>query len=204
METMKKSLCILLLSLLGSLALPAAMASELAGITLEDKIRLDNQDLYLNGAGVRSKAIFQVFVAALYLSEKKTQAAEVLALSTAKRMQIIMLRDISAERFGQNFMEGLKHNVSKEQKSKIIDQMIRLGEMFSKVPEFRKGDKLTVDWLPDTGTVIMINGKKTMDSLPDPLFYNALLKLWLGENTAQDSLKRQLLGEQADFKKSLK
>ncbi|MDP1978810.1 chalcone isomerase family protein [Undibacterium sp.] len=201
---MKKSLCILLLSLLGSLALPAAMASELAGITLEDKIRLDNQDLYLNGAGVRSKAIFQVFVAALYLSEKKTQAAEVLALSTAKRMQIIMLRDISAERFGQNFMEGLKHNVSKEQKSKIIDQMIRLGEMFSKVPEFRKGDKLTVDWLPDTGTVIMINGKKTMDSLPDPLFYNALLKLWLGENTAQDSLKRQLLGEQADFKKSLK
>jgi len=204
METMKKSLCILLLSLLGSLALPAAMASELAGITLEDKIRLDNQDLYLNGAGVRSKAIFQVFVAALYLSEKKTQAAEVLALSTAKRMQIIMLRDISAERFGQNFMEGLKHNVSKEQKSKIIDQMIRLGEMFSKVPEFRKGDKLTVDWLPDTGTVILINGKKTMDSLPDPLFYNALLKLWLGENTAQDSLKRQLLGEQADFKKSLK
>ncbi|MBC3908960.1 chalcone isomerase family protein [Undibacterium umbellatum] len=201
---MKKSLCILLLSLLGSLALPAAMASELAGITLEDKIRLDNQDLYLNGAGVRSKAIFQVFVAALYLSEKKTQAAEVLALSTAKRMQIIMLRDISAERFGQNFMEGLKHNVSKEQKSKIIDQMIRLGEMFSKVPEFRKGDKLTVDWLPDTGTVIMINGKKTMDSLPDPLFYNALLKLWLGENTAQDSLKRQLLGEQSDFKKSLK
>lgn len=194
----------MLLSLLGSLALPAAMASELAGITLEDKIRLDNQDLYLNGAGVRSKAIFQVFVAALYLSEKKTQAAEVLALSTAKRMQIIMLRDISAERFGQNFMEGLKHNVSKEQKSKIIDQMIRLGEMFSKVPEFRKGDKLTVDWLPDTGTVIMINGKKTMDSLPDPLFYNALLKLWLGENTAQDSLKRQLLGEQADFKKSLK
>ncbi|MFZ3000858.1 MAG: chalcone isomerase family protein [Undibacterium umbellatum] len=201
---MKKSLCILLLSLLGSLALPAAMASELAGITLEDKIRLDNQDLYLNGAGVRSKAIFQVFVAALYLSEKKTQAAEVLALSTAKRMQIIMLRDISAERFGQNFMEGLKHNVSKEQKSKIIDQMIRLGEMFSKVPEFRKGDKLTVDWLPDTGTIIMINGKKTMDSLPDPLFYNALLKLWLGENTAQDSLKRQLLGEQSDFKKSLK
>jgi len=199
---MKKTLYILLLSLLASLAAPAVMASEVAGITLEDKIRLDNQDLVLNGAGVRSKAIFQIFVAALYLSEKKTQAAEVLGLPTAKRMQIVMLRDISAEKFGQNFMEGMKQNVSKEQKSKLIDQMIKLGEMFSKVPEFRKGDKLTVDWLPDTGTLIMINGKKTMDSLPDPLFYNALLKLWLGENTAQEGLKRQLLGEKIDARRA--
>lgn len=191
----------MLITLMSSLGASAAGAAEVGGIMLEDKIRLDNQDLLLNGAGVRSKAIFQVFVAALYLSEKKSQVADVLALTTAKRMQIVMLRDISAEKFGQNFMEGMKHNVSKEQKSKLIDQMIRLGEMFSKVPEFRKGDKLTVDWLPDTGTVIMINGKKTMDALPDPMFYNALLKLWLGENTAQEGLKRQLLGEKIDARK---
>ncbi|PXX44807.1 chalcone isomerase family protein [Undibacterium pigrum] len=199
---MKKILYVMLIALMHSLGISAARAAEVGGIVLEDKIRLDNQDLLLNGAGVRSKAIFQVFVAALYLSEKKSQAADVLGLTTAKRMQIVMLRDISAEKFGQNFMEGMKHNVGKEQKSKLIDQMIRLGEMFSKVPEFRKGDKLTVDWLPDTGTVIMINGKKTMDALPDPMFYNALLKLWLGENTAQEGLKRQLLGEKIDARKA--
>ncbi|MFZ6741607.1 chalcone isomerase family protein [Undibacterium sp. JH2W] len=197
---MKKSLCMLLLGLLASFTTPGLGATEIAGVMLEDKICLDKHDLQLNGAGIRSKAIFQVFVAALYLSEKSKQAAEILASPTAKRMQIVMLRDISAEKFGQNFMEGMKQNVSKEQKSKIIDQMVRLGEMFSKVPEFRKGDKLTVDWLPDTGTVIMINGQKTMSNLPEPLFYNALLKLWLGENTVQDSLKRQLLGEKADVK----
>ncbi len=71
-----------------------------------------------------------------------------------------MLRDFSAERMGQSFMEGLKQNVSKEHKAKIIDQMIKLGEIFSKVPEFHQGDKLAVDWLPEAGTVIMINGKK--------------------------------------------
>ncbi|RTL30296.1 MAG: lipoprotein transmembrane, partial [Rhodocyclaceae bacterium] len=42
----------------------------------------------------------------------------------------------------------------------------------------KKGDIITVDWLPDTGTVMMLNGKPLGEPLKDVAFYNAMLKIW--------------------------
>ncbi|MFD2273587.1 chalcone isomerase family protein [Undibacterium arcticum] len=54
--------------------------------------------------------------------------------------------------------------------------MQRLGEVFGSTPELKKGDVVTIDWLPGTGTLIAVNGKKITDAFPDLVFYNALLK----------------------------
>ena len=77
-------------------------------------------------------------------------------------------------------------------------QLQKFGEVFASVPELKKGDVLTVDWLPGSGTIIHINGKKVSDVLPDIAFYNAILKIWLGDNPADSRLKPLLLGEKPE------
>jgi hypothetical protein len=173
----------------------AASAVEIAGVKIDDTIKVANTELKLNGAGIRYKAIFKVYIAGLYLTEKKNTTAEVLAAPGPKRISLVMMRDVSSEQFGQSFMEGLNHNSTKVEKTKIVNQMLKFGEMFASIPELKKGDVVSVDWLPGQGSLTLLNGKKSADIFPDVAFYNALLKIWLGEQPAYAPLKVQLLGD---------
>lgn len=171
-----------------------ATAVEIAGVKLDDTARVANQELKLNGAGVRYRAIFQVYAAGLYLSDKKPTVSGVLSVPGPKRITLVMLRDIGNEELGRAFMAGIQKNSSHEEKTKIIPQLQTFGEIFASIPELKKGDVLTTDWIPGSGTVVHMNGKKVSDVIPDEAFYNALLRIWLGEKPADSGLKTALLG----------
>jgi len=180
------------------LSIPALAAADVYGIKFDDTARVANQDLKLNGAGVRTKVIFKVYAAGLYLQEKKTKAQDIFVLPGAKRIAIVMMRDISSEEFGRAFIAGIHQNISKAEEGKIVTQLLKFGELFASVPEIKKGDVLTTDWVPNTGTVMTINGKKMADPFPDVAFYNALLKIWLGDKPVDARLKNALLGEKTE------
>lgn len=183
-------------SLLGALVLaPTVQAAEVAGVKLDDSVRVANQELKLNGAGVRFKVVFKVYAAGLYLAEKRSTVTDVLADPGAKRITLVMMRDLSNEELGQSFMAGIKKNSTLAERTKIVNQMMQFGEMFATIPELKKGDVIGVDWIPGAGTVSTHNGKKISEPLPDVAFYNALLKIWLGDNPADAQLKQNLLGE---------
>lgn len=171
-----------------------ASAIEVGGMKVDETVRVSNKELKLNGVGIRVKAIFKVYVAALYLPEKKTTVPEVLELAGPRRLTLIMLREISSEDFGQSFMTGLNANSDKAEKSKIINQMVKMGEIFASIPSLKKGDTITTDWIPGSGMLIQVNGKPVGEILPDINFYNAYLKIWLGEKPADSSLKQNMLG----------
>jgi long-chain acyl-CoA synthetase len=48
-----------------------ALAAEVAGIKVDEHVKLESVELVLNGAGLRTKAFFKVYVAGLYLAERK-------------------------------------------------------------------------------------------------------------------------------------
>lgn len=177
-----------------TLSLPVR-AMEVAGVKLDETARVANQELKLNGAGIRYKVVFKVYVAALYLGDKKSTVPEVLAVPGAKRIELVLLRDVSSEDLGQAFMAGMRKNSPIAERAKLINQMLIFGQVFATIPEFKKGEILTVDWVPGSGTLIMSNGKKLGDVLPDIAFYNALLKIWLGHSPADNNLKKAMLGE---------
>lgn len=190
-------------TMLASLGLMLAVQSfaatvDIAGVKVEDSAKVANKDLKLNGVGVRTKAIFKVYVAALYLPEKKNSVADILALQGPRRIMLVMLRDVSSDDFGQSFITGLNNNADKAEKTKIINQTAQFGEMFTTLPGIKKGDVLTLDWVPGSGTQSTLNGKKIGEVIPDIAFYNAVMKIWLGENPADSSLKPLLLGAHKD------
>lgn len=185
-------------SIFAAFAAPALAITEVAGVKLPDTERVANQDLKLNGAGVRYKAIFKVYVAGLYLAEKKTTVPDVMAAAGAKRVTIVMLRDVGNEEFGRGFMTGIQQNLEKTEKTKLIAPLQKFGEMFASIPELKKGDIITADWIPGTGMLMLLNGKKTAEVIPDPMFYNALLKIWLGDKPLDAKLKKLMLGEKPE------
>jgi Chalcone isomerase-like len=176
----------------------SAFAMDVGGVKLDDTVRVANQDLKLNGAGIRYKAIFKVYVAGIYLGDKKTTAQDVVAAPGARRLHIVMLRDLSSEEFGRAFLAGINQNIDRAEKSKLVGQLMKFGEIFASIPELKKGDVLHTDWVPGTGTVMYVNGKRIAEPLPDIAFYNALLKIWLGDKPVDSKLKQAMLGEKTD------
>ena len=175
--------------------LPAFAAVDVAGVKFDDTITVGGQPLVLNGAGLRTKVIFKVYAAALYLSEKKTTVPDVLAVAGPRRVAITMLREVSSEDFGKAFTDGLNANTLPAERNKILPQIMKFGEIFAQTPMLKKGDQLSLDWTPGEGTQCYLNGKKIGELMPDQAFYNAVLRIWLGDKPVDSSLKPALLGE---------
>jgi ribosomal protein L9 len=181
--------------LAAAVSLPAQASVDVNGYKFEDTAKVAGKDLKLNGAGMRTKLIIKVYAAGLYLPEKKTSVAEILKQEGPRRVTLQMARDISSDDFGKAFMDGLNENMDKTEKQKIVAQIGKMGELFASVDGLKKGDVLHLDWIPGTGTQCELNGKKLGDPIPDVNFYNAILRIWLGDKPVDRSLKPALLGE---------
>lgn len=194
MKTKTVIRCISALGLALGLA-SAAQAIEVGGLKFDDTAKVAGKELKVNGAGVRTRVIVKVYALVLYLPEKKDTTAGVLESSGPRRFSLGLLREVTGDDLGQAFMAGITANTDKAERSKFVNQLAQFGEAFVSIPQGKKGDVITVDWVPDTGTVMFLNGKPIGEPMKDIAFYNAVLKIWLGDKPVDSSLKPQLLGK---------
>lgn len=194
MKTKTVIRCISALGLALGLA-SAAQAIEVGGLKFDDTAKVAGKELKVNGAGVRTRVIVKVYALVLYLPEKKDTTAGVLESSGPRRFSLGLLREVTGDDLGQAFMAGITANTDKAERSKFVNQLAQFGEAFVNIPQGKKGDVITVDWVPDTGTVMFLNGKPIGEPMKDIAFYNAVLKIWLGDKPVDSSLKPQLLGK---------
>lgn len=197
---MRMTLTFAKIALAGSLVLGGAFlptyAADVGGVKVEDTATVAGKELKLNGAGMRQILVVKFYAIGLYLPEKKEMTtADVLAIAADKprRVALHIQRDINSDEFGQLFIKSMNNNSTKEEKAKVINQTTKFGEMFAALENVKKGDVVTLDWIPGKGTVSTLNGKQIGETLPDVAFYNAVLRIWLGDNPAQENVKRALL-----------
>ena len=179
----------------GAAAQNAASTTEVGGVKFDNSVQVGNAKLQLNGAGVRYKAIFKVYAAGLYLSNKAVTPEAVLATPGPRLMKIVMLREIDANELGKLFTKGMEQNAPREEFSKSISGIMQMSDIFSSRKKLLAGESFAVEWLPGTGTVITVNGKPEGAPIKEPEFYSALMKIWLGKAPADAGLKEALLGK---------
>jgi hypothetical protein len=179
-------------AVLAASSLPV-FAAEVAGVKFSDTVSVAGHELKLNGAGVRTKLVFKVYALGFYLQDRKSTVAEVLAAPGPRRIRIVSLRDLSSDDFGMAFMKGLNDNVSPEERTKLLSQTKAFGEIFAQFPGLKKGDELVVDWTPGVGSQPYLNGRKVGETLPDQAFFNAIMRIWIGNKPVDSSLKPKLL-----------
>jgi Chalcone isomerase-like len=188
---------VLLVSMLISVTTSTAMAqATIAGIKYEPEITLNGQKLLLNGAGVRYRVVFKVYAAALYTAAKVNTNEDAIKASTASRLHLVALRDVGGDEFGKLFTRAMEANASKEEFSKSINSVIRMGKIFADARQFKQGDVIFLDYTPGTGTVISHRGKQLGDAFKEPEFHSLLMKIWFGPKPVDEPLRGALLGQQ--------
>ena len=175
-------------------ALPSH-AADVLGVKIADAATVAGKELKLNGAGMRIKFVIKVYAMGLYLSEKKTTPAEILALSGPKRVSLTMMREVNSDEFGQLFITAMNNNSDKAEKARYFNQTVKFGEMFASLDKVKKGDVVTLDWIPGTGLVITAKGKVQGEPFKEPEFYKAIMSIWFGPIPADFNLKEALLGK---------
>src|SRR5512135_441998 len=131
--------------LLLCLSLPLR-AAEVSGVKVEDKDRLASTELTLNGAGLRKRFVFQVYVIGLYLPEKKAAAAEAISAPGPKRVAIHMLRDVDAAEFAGALTDGMRQNLSEAEMKGFEPRIQRLVAIMGEMKVARAGTRITLDW----------------------------------------------------------
>jgi hypothetical protein len=171
----------------------AVNAAEVAGVRIDDKTRVANADLALNGAGLRKRAFFQVYAIGLYLAQKSSSTAAVLEQPGPKRVSIHMLRDVSADAFNEALADGIRANHPEAEAKALEPRVKELTAIIAELKEAKKGMAIALDW-DGTETRLLVHGKPMGRPIPGEDFYRALLRIWIGDKPVQDDLKKALLG----------
>jgi hypothetical protein len=185
---------------LASLALSAALlalpahAATILDQKFDDSVRLADQNLRLNGLGLRSVAWFNGFAAGLYLADRQTTPAGVFKTPGAKRLQLRMLVDVPAVEFSKALKKGIRRNTSDAEWPALEARVTQFDRAVVALGTTRKGDVFDLDYLPGKGFVFSANGKPQGPVIPGDEFYDAVLKVFLGERPVDKKLKAALLG----------
>jgi len=190
------------------------LAAEVEGRSVAEVIVLEGSPLRLNGAGLRTKEVLanrgakslnrgsstarlttvKVYVGALYLPRKMTDAAAIVALDEPKAMRLTFLRDLERSTVLGILRVGFESN-SKEHLSELLPRLRLLGPA---LPEtIREGQTLSIAYRPARGSTVAVDGEAAV-TVEGKDFADALFRTWLGPNPADDGLeklRKSLLGE---------
>lgn len=173
----------------------AAPALEVEGVKLPDRVRLGDggAELVLNGAGVRTRFFFRVYVGALYLEQKTADAQAAITARGPKRMALHILRELTATQLSDALEDGLNNNHDAATLAQLEARVKQLRAIFDAEKTAKPGDVIFIDYLPGTGSRVTVNGR-IKGTIAGDDFNRALLRIWLGDNPADSDLKQGLLG----------
>lgn len=177
---------------LALLAGNACKAAEVAGIQIDDRIKAGSTEMQLNGAGIRTKLFFKVYVAALYLPQKNSDPTAIIQSRAPRRVVLRMMRDLDGSTLLNALKEGLQDNLSESEFVTLQPEISQLEKIFTTVGSTKSGDLIILD-LNNEGLAVVVNGSPR-GAVAGDAFGRALLKIWLGEKPVEASLKKALLG----------
>lgn len=167
-----------------------AQKRTIAGVTFPAKTTIDEATLLYNGAGLREKYTFDLYVAALYLKRPSMDASKVINDDVEMG---IYLELVSNKVTKDKFIETVKEGFENASHGKATEAEIKKFMGFFK-SEFKTGDKIDLEYTPGKGVTVKKNGT-SIGVAPGLAFKQALFSIWLGTKPADPSLKNAMLGK---------
>ena len=170
--------------------LPDSM--EVAGIGIPDSIETGPTRLILNGAGVRTKFFMKLYVGGLYLEQKRSEPKYLIETDEPMAIRLHIISSlITSEKMEKVTREGFVKSTG----GKIAPIEAQIETFISVFRDkINKNDVYDLIYIPGKGTEVHKNEKfySLTEGLP---FKQALFGIWLCENPAQKSLKKEMLGK---------
>lgn len=188
-NTITVAVCAVLIAAFGNVR-----ASEVAGVRIDVVARVGGADLALNGAGLRQRFRTNIYIIGLYLAEPKSSADAVIGHTGPKRIALRLLRDVSAQAFVDALLEGIRDNTTQAEFVRLKPSADALSATMLALNVAKTGDTVALDYVPESGSQVMVNGRAAGKPVPGEDLYRALLKIWLGDSPVDADLKKSLLG----------
>jgi len=189
---MKKLPISLFLGLLMALSFQSHSQVKIKGVEVPAIIDTEKGKLLLNGAGVRTKYIFDLYVGALYLKEKNKDPK---AIINQDAPQVIRMYIISDKITNKRMEETIKEGFEKATKGNTAPYKVKIDQLLQAFKEeIHNKDVIDITYIPGSGVKLYKNGKlKTqVEGLE---FKKLLFTIWLGDEPADGDLKASMLGK---------
>ena len=167
-------------------------AKQIGGIQMPDSRKVGDAKLVLNGAGIRTKAFFNIYVGGLYLRRKSQDATRIIKANDPMAVRLhIVSRLITDDRMIAATREGFKKS-TKGNTAPIQKRIERFLAIFKK--QIKNNDVYEFVYTPGKGTLVYRNDKlkATFKGLE---FKQALFGIWLSDDPVHEGLKKGLLGK---------
>ncbi len=165
---------------------------KLAGIELPQKINLNNVDLFLNGAAIRSKFFIQTYIISLYSATKITdeKIAIVSAIERSLRMQIITPLATS-KAVSENIQNGMKDGLGSlyYQQEDLVEDLRRVIE--NSGVQFK--DTIDIYYTAKGELKLYKNELEIYSNKDGKLFAETIFNMYVGKQPKDRKIKEALL-----------
>lgn len=187
---MKKSV-ILFLAMTMVISLQAQ--TEVGSVTLPNSVNFGGEELALNGAGIRKKAmVLKLYSGGLYLSTPSSDAKSIINADQNMAIKLhITSSFVSSEAMQEAVNEGFEASMNGN--TSALDSKIKTFiNFFSE--EIVENNIFDITHQKGKGVVVYKNGKE-LGVITGLDFKKALFGIWLGNDPADNKLKKGMLGK---------
>ncbi len=170
----------------------SSYALEIAGVSVSDTLNAKSDVLVLNGAGIRTKWGFKIYLGGLYLLEKNSNADSII---NADETMAVRLNFVSGMVTGEKLEVSIREGFSKSTLGDTVTIQKEIDDFIKVFTEkVNKNDEYDLIYIPGNGTDVLRNGKY-LSTTSGLVFKKALFGIWLGNSPAHKKLKERMLGK---------
>lgn len=168
----------------------SALALQKKDMPLPDELTVHDYTFVMNGSALREKFVFDVYIAALYLTEKSHDAESILQKDAPRIMSMKFLRDVAATKINKAWIEGLDSNTPK-----VTNELRqKFDTLASLMPDIKDGDTMSFIYIPEQGTEVTVVDQ-VVGVIKGKDFADAILATWIGPKPGPGkAFKKKLLG----------
>jgi len=165
------------------------LAGTIGGVELPDHFTVGNQNLVLNGAGLRKKLFIKVYAGGLYTTEKSKDQKELITADKVMAVRMHFIYDgVAAKKLVGAWNEGFTYTA----KNGFAKEKDAFNALFTH--EAEEGNTYDVVYEPGKGIEVFFNGESQGSVACDAGFKAAVFAIWLGDHPADEGLKEGMLG----------
>ena len=148
-------------------------------------------EMPLNGVAIYSRFGQEQFLAGLYVSKHTAREADLFQSMAPAIMELRIEDDrIFPRRFQRMWVEGIAINSRDQELETFAPLMADFSNMLN--VQLRRGDIFRIERIADKSVKIQLNDT-TLGELADPLFFDLLLRTWIGPVPLSSEFKGALL-----------
>ncbi len=167
--------------------------TQVGSVTLPNTVNFGNEELVLNGAGIRKKAIvLKLYSGGLYLASKSKDAKGIINADKTMAIKLVITSGfVSSEAMREAVQDGFDASMDGDTSS-LSSEINEFIGFFS--DEIVEDDTFDITYQSGKGVVAYKNGKE-LGTISGMKFKKALFGIWLGNDPVDGKLKKAMLGK---------